>query len=224
MRLLIAEDDTKLLKSLKHIFEGNKYTVDAVSNGGDALDYAQNGEYDGIILDIMMPVLDGIEVLKKLRQSGNTVPIMMLTAKTEVYQRVEGLDSGADDYLPKPFATAELLARVRAMLRRKDVFSPEILEFCGVTLNCSAYTLSYQGKNVLLGGKEFQIAEALMANPEFIITSDTLINKVWGWNTDIDISVIWVYVSNLRKKLSEIGAPIEIKFVRGAGYRMEAAL
>ncbi len=223
MRLLIAEDDTKLLKSLKHIFESNKYSVDAVSNGTDAFDYAASGEYDGIILDIMMPGMDGVEVLKKLRTSGIKTPVLFLTARVEVYQRIEGLDAGADDYLPKPFSTDELLARVRAMLRRKDNYSPDTLGVFGLTLNRSTYELSYGSMSTPLSGREFQITEMLMSRPGFIITSDELITHIWGWDSDVDISVVWVHISNVRKKLSAMGAPVEIRFIRGAGYKLEAS-
>ncbi len=223
MRLLIAEDDTKLLKSLKHIFELDKYTVDAVSNGIDAYDYAVSGEYDGIVLDIMMPGIDGLEVLRRIRAKGISTPVLFLTAKTEIYQRVEGLDAGADDYLPKPFSTQELLARVRAMLRRKDNFTPSVATLGGLVLNRSAYELSYNGKICSLSGRELQIMEMLMERPDFVIASDELITHVWGWDSEVDVSVIWVHISNIRKKLAAIHAPVEIRFIRGAGYRLEAA-
>ncbi len=222
MRLLIAEDDTKLLKSLKHIFESNKYMVDAVSNGIDAQAYAETGEYDGIVLDIMMPGMDGTTVLRKIRAKGISTPVLFLTAKTEVYQRVEGLDAGADDYLPKPFSTQELLARVRAMLRRRDNYAPEIIEVNGLTLNRSTYELSFAAQACSLSGREFQIMEMLMGRPCFIVTSNEFLSHVWGWNSEVDVSVIWVHISNIRKKLAAMQAPIEIKFVRGAGYKLEA--
>ncbi len=221
MRLLIAEDDTKLLKSLKHIFESNKYMVDAVSNGIDAYDFAATDEYDGIVLDIMMPGMDGVEVLRKLRTKGISTPVLFLTAKTEVYQRVEGLDAGADDYLPKPFSTQELLARVRAMLRRKDNYAPEVIEVNGLILNRSTYELSFANKITSLSGREFQIMEMLMQRPNFIVTSEEFLSHVWGWNSEVDVSVIWVHISNIRKKLTAMNAPIEIRFVRGAGYKLE---
>ncbi len=221
MRLLVAEDDTKLLKSLKHIFESNKYVVDAVANGIDAYDYAETDEYDGIILDIMMPGIDGVEVLKKIRAKGISTPVLFLTAKTEVYQRVEGLDAGADDYLPKPFSTQELLARVRAMLRRKDNYAPEIIEVNGLTLNRSTYELSFADETSSLSGREFQIMEMLMQRPNFVVTSDEFLSHVWGWNSEVDVSVIWVHISNIRKKLTSMNAPVEIRFVRGAGYKLE---
>ncbi len=223
MRLLIAEDDPKLLKSLKHIFQGNKYIVDAVSNGTDALAYAETEEYDGLVLDIMMPGLDGVEVLKRLRSRGVSTPALFLTAKTEVYQRVEGLDAGADDYLPKPFSTAELLARVRAMLRRKDNYTPDLLHAGELVLNRSTYELLYSGQAQALSGREFQIMEILMQRPNFIVTVDELLSHVWGWDSEVDVSVVWVHISNIRKKLTALGAPVTIRFVRSAGYILEKA-
>ncbi|WP_040196745.1 response regulator transcription factor [Candidatus Soleaferrea massiliensis] len=221
MRLLIAEDDTRLLKSLKHIFESNQYMVDAVSNGIDALTYAESEEYDGLIFDIMMPGLDGIDVLKRLRENGVSTPALFLTAKTEIYQRVEGLDAGADDYLPKPFSTPELLARVRAMLRRRDNYAPDLCKFRGLTLNRSTYELQFENEKIALSGREYQIMEMLMERPNFVIPIDDFISHVWGWESDVDVSVIWVHISNIRKKLVSIKAKVEIRFIRGAGYKLE---
>lgn len=221
MRLLIAEDDPKLLKSLKHIFESQKYLVDAVSNGTDALAYAETEEYDGLVLDIMMPGMDGVEVLKKLRGQNISTPALFLTAKTEIYQRIEGLDAGADDYLPKPFSTGELLARVRAMLRRKENYTPDLLSFHNLALNRSTYELIYNEKTVSLSGREFQIMEILMQRPSFIVTIDEFMSHVWGLDSDVDISVVWVHISNIRKKLAAMGAPIEIRYIKGAGYILE---
>ena len=224
MRLLIAEDDPKLLKSLVHIFETNHYVVDGVSDGSLAFDYASSGEYDGLVLDIMMPGMDGINLLKKLRKDGITTPALFLTAKTETYQKIEGLDAGADDYLPKPFATGELLARVRAMLRRKDNFVPDLLRFGDLTLNRSTYEIAYNGIAQSLSGKEFQVMEILMQQPGMIVTAEQLITHIWGWETDVDTSVIWVHISNIRKKLDILSAPVAIRFVRNAGYILEATL
>lgn len=224
MRLLIAEDDPKLLKSLVHIFETNHYVVDGVSDGSLAFDYASSGEYDGLVLDIMMPGIDGINLLKKLRKDGVTTPALFLTAKTETYQKIEGLDAGADDYLPKPFATGELLARVRAMLRRKDNFVPDLLHFGDLTLNRSTYEIAYNGIAQSLSGKEFQVMEILMQQPGIIVTAEQLITHIWGWETDVDTSVIWVHISNIRKKLDILSAPVAIRFVRNAGYILEATL
>lgn len=221
MRILIAEDDPRLLKSLVHILELNKFAVDGVSNGIDALDYAATGEYDGLVLDIMMPGLDGLQVLRKLRSKGITTPALFLTARTEVSQRVEGLDAGADDYLPKPFSTDELLARVRAMLRRRDSFVPDLLAFHGVTLNRSTYELSCNGRVQTLRGKEFQVTEMLMSSPHVILSTEQLITHIWGWDTGVDTSVVWVHISNLRKKLTALDAPVRIRFLRGAGYILE---
>lgn len=222
MRLLVAEDDPKLLKSLLYLLESNRYLTDGVSNGNDALEYALSGEYDGLILDIMMPGMDGIEVLRELRRRGISTPALFLTAKTEVYQRVEGLDAGADDYLPKPFSTPELLARIRAMLRRKENYSPDLLPFEGLTLNRSTYELTYGGKSVSLSGKEFQIMEMLMERPKIVVTIDQMMSHIWSWNSESDISVVWVHVSNIRKKLASLKVPYEIRFVRNAGYLLES--
>ena len=221
MRILIAEDDPKLLKSLVHIFELNHYSVDGLDNGTDAFDYACSGEYDGLVLDIMMPGMDGVTLLKKLRAKGITAPALFLTARTEIDQRIEGLDAGADDYLPKPFSTGELLARVRAMLRRKDNFTPDLLCFGALSLNCSTYELVYADKSQALSGKEFQVMEMLMQNTGIIITAEQLITHIWGWDTNVDTSVVWVHISNIRKKLDILGVPVSIKFVRNAGYILE---
>lgn len=224
MRILIAEDDPKLRKSLVHIFEMNHYVADGVANGTDALEYAATGEYDGLVLDIMMPGMDGIQVLQRLRRQGITTPALFLTARTEVYQRVEGLDAGADDYLPKPFSTPELLARVRAMLRRKENFTPDLLTFGHLQLNRSTYELTCGGKNQPLSGKEFQVMEMLMLAPGQILSTEQFLTHIWGWDTSVDTSVVWVHVSNIRKKLDAIGAAVRIRFVRNAGYVLEEAV
>lgn len=224
MRILVAEDDPRLLKSLLHILNMHQFSADGVLNGTDALGYAQSGEYDGLILDIMMPGLDGIQVLKKLRLAGITTPALFLTARTEVSQRVEGLDAGADDYLAKPFSTSELLARVRAMLRRKDTYTPQLLEVGGFVLNCSTHEISFDSRTQSLSGKEFQVLEMLMQNPRMILTTDQFLTRIWGWETRVDTSVVWVHISNLRKKIDALGAPIKIRFVRGAGYLLEEKL
>ncbi|MGN0629019.1 MAG: response regulator transcription factor [Oscillospiraceae bacterium] len=221
MRLLIAEDDPRLLKTLIHIFESNKFIVDGVSNGGDALAFAQSEEYDGLVLDIMMPCMDGIEVLSQLRKMNVTTPALFLTARAEISQRVEGLDAGADDYLPKPFAASELLARVRAMLRRKDNYVPDLLSFGGAVLNRTTYQFIYDGNSAGLCGKEFQILEMLMQSPKAVIPTERFLTHIWGWDSDADPSVVWVHISNLRRKIGAVGAPLEIRFARGAGYVLE---
>lgn len=224
MRLLIAEDNPKLLKSLLHIFHNNGFTADGVSNGIDALAYAQSKEYDGLILDIMIPGMDGIEVLKTLRSQNITTPTLFLTARTEVEQRVEGLDAGADDYLPKPFQISELMARVRAMLRRKDTYTPDLLTFHEVILNRSTYQLSYHGEIQNLSGKEFQLMEILMENPNIIIPTEHFMTHIWGWNANVDVGAVWVHISNLRKKITALHAPIEVRFVRNAGYTLKKTI
>ena len=221
MRLLIAEDDPRLLKTLVHFFEINHYLVDGVADGADALEYAMSGEYDGLVLDIMMPEMDGVTVLRKLRQSGITTPALFLSARTEVYQRVEGLEAGADDYLPKPFSTSELLARVRAMLRRKDNYTPDVLHFGDLTLNRSTYELSADERAVSLSGKEFQIFEMLIERPNILLSTEQMITHIWGWDASVDTSVVWVHISNIRKKLESINSSVRIKFLRGAGYMLE---
>ena len=221
MRLLVAEDDPKLLKTLVHLFELNNYIVDGVDNGKDAFEYASTNEYDGLIFDIMMPYMDGVTVLKKLRENNITTPTLFLTAKTEIYQRVEGLDAGADDYLAKPFSTQELLARIRAMLRRKDNFIPDILSYNNVQLNRSTYELCYNNKTQPLSGKEFQVMEMLMQKKSIITSTEQFIVHIWGWDSNVDTSVIWVHISNIRKKIEALNAPINIKFIRNAGYILE---
>ena len=221
MRLLVAEDDPKLLKSLIHIFESNRFSADGVSNGEDALVYGRSREYDGLVLDIMMPGADGLQVLQTLRREGITTPALFLTARTEIAQRVEGLDAGADDYLPKPFSTAELLARVRAMLRRKDTYLPDLLALGPVALDRSTYQLTFQDQIQSLSGKEFQILVMMMEAPGAILPTERIITHLWGWDTNVDTSVVWVHISNLRKKIAALGAPLEIRFVRNAGYVLE---
>ena len=224
MRILIAEDDPKLLKSLVHIFKMNHYLVDGTDNGNDAFDFACSNEYDGLVLDIMMPGMDGISVLKAIREKGITTPALFLTARTEVDQRIEGLDAGADDYLPKPFSTAELLARVRAMLRRKDNFTPDVLTVGALTLNRSTYELCFGNNRLSLSGKEFQVIEILMQRPNMLVPTEQFMTHIWGWETSVDTSVVWVHISNIRKKLDALGAPIRIRFVRNAGYVLEESV
>lgn len=221
MRILIAEDDPKLLKSLIHIFRNNRYITDGVSNGADAFNYAATGEYDGIVMDIMMPEKDGLMVLRELREQNITTPVLLLTARTEIPQRIEGLDAGADDYLPKPFAAAELMARVRAMLRRKSNYTPDILSVGSTVLDRGTLEVSCREKTASLSAREFQILEIMMQNPRVIIPAEQLMTHIWGWDSNVDMGVIWVHISNLRKKIGTINAPITIKFIRNAGYMLE---
>lgn len=223
MRLLIAEDNKDISKALVTIFEKNSYCVDAVYNGNDALDYAISGNYDGIILDIMMPGYSGIEVLKILRRNKNSTPILMLTAKSELDDCVLGLDAGADDYLPKPFAISELLSRVRAMLRRRSDYQPDIVELNGVELNKGTLEIAYNKNSVCLVTREFQVFEMLIENAEQIVTTDKLMEHIWGWDSDVEVNIVWVTISNIRKKLQSINAPVIIRAVRGIGYLLEAS-
>ncbi len=218
MKLLLADDEKELSNALVAILKHSNYTVDAVYNGTDAYDYATAGDYDGIILDIMMPGMDGMEVLKKLREKGISTPVLFLTAKTEVDDRIKGLDLGADDYLPKPFDMGELLARVRAMLRRKEDFAPANLSCGNLTLDRAGYELATPGHDKIhLAGREFQMMEMLMTSPGRIISVDTFMDHIWA-DGEADVNVVWVYISNLRKKLASLDATCEIKASRGVGY------
>jgi len=222
MKILIAEDEPKLLKTLVHILELNKYIVDGVSNGEDAYNYAMTNAYDGLILDIMMPIMDGIEVLKKLRQNNINTPTLFLTAKTEVYQKIEGLDAGADDYLSKPFYTQELLARVRAMLRRKENYTPNIITLNNIQLNPFTLEIINGNRKQVLSTKEYQLLELMFKQPNRVMSTEYFITQIWGWDADVDTSVVWVHISNIRKKLEAIEAKLIIKFIRNAGYIIEA--
>ena len=221
MRLLLAEDEKELSKALVAILKHNHYSVDAVYNGNDALDYGLAGQYDGMILDIMMPGLDGLEVLAKLREQGIATPVLMLTAKTQVNDRITGLDTGADDYLTKPFAMGELLARLRAMMRRRADFAPNMMHCGNITLNRGNFELSNGEAGFRLGNKEFQMMEMLLLHPGQLISSEQLMERIWGYDSDTEISVVWVYISYLRKKLAALGATVEIKATRGVGYMLE---
>lgn len=223
MKLLYAEDEKSMSEAVTDILEYHNYIVDTVYNGKDALDYASNEHYDGIILDIMMPELSGIEVLQKLRKSGNRTPILLLTAKAEIEDRIEGLDAGADDYLPKPFNMGELLARVRAMLRRRDEFTPDIIKVGNISLNMQNYNLSCNGQSFILPKHEYRMMELLMLNQGIYLSTEDLLTKVWGYETDAEIGVVWVYISYLRKRLAALNANVEIKAKRNIGYTLEVA-
>ncbi|NLH01869.1 MAG: response regulator transcription factor [Clostridiales bacterium] len=221
MRLLLAEDEKELSNALVTILKHNNYSVDAVYDGAEALNYLQAENYDGAILDIMMPKVDGITVLKKLREWGSDLPVLMLTAKSEIDDRVLGLDSGADDYLTKPFAVKELLARIRAMTRRQPEVTDNVLKFANLRLNRSTYELSTEHGRFRLANKEFQMMEMLMVNPGILIPTERFMEKIWGYDSDAEINVVWVYVSYLRKKLAAINANAVIKATRGVGYSLE---
>lgn len=223
MRLLLAEDERSLSRAIVTLLERNNFSADAVYNGEDALAYVENGNYDGVILDVMMPKLDGISVLKKLRAQGNPVPVLMLTAKSEVDDKVLGLDCGANDYLTKPFHTRELLARIRAMTRSQADQADCKIKFGNLTLDRSTYELSSPDGNFRLANKEFQMMEMLMANPHRLVSAERFLEKIWGYDSDVEIDVVWVYISYLRKKLSALHADVQIKAQRNAGYALEEA-
>ena len=220
MRILLAEDEQPLAKAIVKILEKNKYSADAVYDGEEALNYIMNGNYDLAVLDIMMPKIDGLTVLRKVRQSGNKVPVIMLTAKSEIEDRVAGLDSGANDYLPKPFDTRELLARIRAATRGNSETSGK-LKFGNVSLDRKTFELSSPTGNFRLTNKEFQLLEYFMANPESVLSTEQLMEKVWGYDSESEINVVWAYISYLRKKLTALGANVQIKASRNAGYCLE---
>ena len=221
MRLLLAEDEQRLSRALVAILERNHYSVDAVFDGEAASEYLSAENYDGVILDIMMPKKDGITVLKELRSQGNQVPVLLLTAKSEIDDRVQGLDAGANDYLPKPFDSRELLARIRAMTRVNSVQASSVLEFGNITLDQTTFVLSSPTGSFRLANKEFQMLEMLMSNPHMLISSERFLGKIWGYDSDAEINVVWVYLSYLRKKLASLKANVQIKATRNAGYSLE---
>ena len=220
MRVLIADDEAGITKALKVILEKNKFTVDAVYNGTDALDYIMGGRYDAIVLDIMMPGLDGLEVLRRARSGGVTTPVLLLTAKSDVSDRVAGLDCGADDYLPKPFATSELVARVRALTRRSERYTHSVLAVGKTTLDSGRYELSCGDARVGLSNREYQLMELLMRNAGQVFSSERIMELIWGFDAEAETDVVWTYISFLRKKLREINADTEIKTIRGVGYAL----
>lgn len=221
MRLLYAEDEPAMSEAVVDILTYHRYHVDAVYDGADALSYARAEQYDGIILDIMMPGMSGLSVLESLRREGNHTPILLLTAKTEVADKIEGLDMGADDYLAKPFAMGELLARIRAMLRRKENFTPDILKCGNLSLNRNNYELSCGGQSFLLPKLEYQLMELLMLNQGIYLSTEELLTRVWGYDTDAEIGTVWVYISYLRKRMAALGADVVIKAKRNIGYTLE---
>ncbi len=221
MRLLLAEDEKELSNALVTVLKHNNYSVDAVHNGQDALDYLETENYDGAILDIMMPKMDGLTVLKTIRSHENSVPVLLLTAKSEIDDRVEGLDCGADDYLTKPFSMKELLARIRAMTRRKTDTTDSVLKYSDIELDRSTYQLSSKGKELRLASKEYQMLEMLMVNPGQIISANQFMDRIWGYDSEAEMNVVWVYISYLRKKLASIDSSVQIKATRGLGYSLE---
>lgn len=220
MRVLLAEDEKALSRVLVSIFEKNNYSVDPVYDGEDALAYLQSENYDVAVLDIMMPKMDGITVLRKLRESGNNLPVLMLTAKSEVEDKVLGLDSGANDYLAKPFDTKELLARIRAITRSR-VVADNKLRMGNIALDRATFELSSPFGSFRLANKEFQMMEMLLSNPRNVVATERFLERIWGFDTDVEVNVVWVYISYLRKKLDALSADVAIKASRNAGYSLE---
>ncbi len=222
MRILIAEDEVHLAEAVSQILKKNNYSVDMVHDGRSGLDYAQSGIYDLLLLDIMMPEMDGITVLKKLRSEGNHTPVILLTAKGELSDKVTGLDYGADDYIAKPFATEELLARIRAALRRKGEVVPEDgLKFGDMELNTTQLKLSVQGKAIKLNLKENELLELLITRKQAITSKEQIIEKLWGFDSEVEYNNVEVYISFLRKKLTFLNSTVRINTIRGVGYVLE---
>ncbi len=221
MRVLIAEDERELAKALKFLLEKNKFSVDTVRDGAEALEHFYGAAYDVVVLDIMMPKVDGMEVLSRIRRSGSAVPVLMLTARAEIEDRVAGLEAGADDYLPKPFASREFIARVKALSRRNAGYADCVLHFGDAVLDCNRYELGCGGQSLRLNNKEFQLAELFFRHPHFVFSTNHLMDKVWGQDCEAGIDVVWTYIGFVRKKLRQLGSGVEIKTVRGAGYSLE---
>lgn len=220
MRLLLAEDERSLSRAIVKILEKNHYSVDAVYNGEDALAFLDGQNYDAVILDLMMPKADGISVLKKMRAQGNSTPVMILTAKAEIDDKVLGLDSGANDYLTKPFDTKELLARLRAMTRNQQMIDSKLC-VGNITLDRATFELSSPDGSFRLANKEYQMMETLMLNPQNLVSTERFMEKIWGYDAEAEINVVWVYISYLRKKLAALNANVHIKASRNAGYTLE---
>ena len=221
MRILLAEDERSLSRAVVALLERSNYAVDPVYDGLEALEYLASGNYDALILDIMMPKLDGLSVLKQLRAQGNPIPVLILTAKAEIDDKVEGLDSGANDYLTKPFSTRELLARLRAITRTQTNQVTSKLGFGNVTLDQTSFELSSPSGSFRLANKEYQMMELLMRNPGQTISTERFLEKIWGYDTEAALNVVWVYISYLRKKLTALNANIQIRASRNVGYRLE---
>lgn len=220
MKLLYAEDERDISSAIVKVLEKNNYIVDAVYDGEEALHYLECGKYDGVLLDIMMPKVDGITVVKEMRKRGDNTPVLMLTAKTEIDDKVLGLDAGADDYLTKPFSLKEMLARIRALTRRKNSTLSSFS--CGnIVLNPKTYELLTPSNKIRLSSKEYQVMEILVNNPNALVSTESLMEKVWGYDSDAEINVVWVYISALRKKLASVNANLTINAVRGLGYKLE---
>ena len=221
MRVLIAEDEVATAKAIKLLLEKAKFTVDIVHNGNDAWDYISAGTYEVIVLDIMMPGMSGLDVLSLIRKNHIATPVLMLTAKAEIEDRVAGLEAGADDYLPKPFATKELIARVRALGRRSETYSDSLQSVGNLILDSNRYEMRVGDRGVNLTNKEFQLMELFILHPGYVFSTEHLMEKIWGYDTESDIDVVWTHIGYVRKKLRSLNANIEIKTIRGVGYALE---
>ena len=221
MKILVVDDEVKLADALGELFRNNKFITDVVYDGEDGYFYAKKGDYDVVVLDVMLPKMDGFEVVQRLRQNKINVPVLMLTAKDDVNNRVKGLDCGADDYLTKPFASEELLARVRALTRRRTDMVYDEFTYCDITLDTSNYTLKCGSKVVSLGAKEYEIMRLLLSNPTQVISKETIISKVWGLDSDITENNVEAYMSFLRKKLAFLESNVTISIKRMLGYYLE---
>ena len=223
MRVLIAEDETSTARALKVLLERSMFSVDIAHDGNEAWDSICANSYEVVVLDIMMPGLDGLQVLKLMRENHMTTPVLLLTAKAEVEDRVAGLNAGADDYLPKPFATSELIARVKALSRRNDAYTENVKRIGNLTVDCNKFELSVNGKVERLNNKEFQLMELFAMHPGFVFSTEHLYEKIWGLDAMSDISVVWTHIGFIRKKLRNLGADVEIQTIRGAGYSLAVA-
>ena len=221
MRILLAEDERSLSRALVALLKRSNYSADAVYDGEEALAYLEGGNYDALILDIMMPKVDGLTVLRRLREQGNPIPVLLLTAKSEVSDKVLGLDTGANDYLTKPFSTQELMARIRAMTRTQTGQVSSRITFGNITLDQATFELSSPTGSFRLANKEYQMMELLMCNPRQLIPTERFLERIWGYDSDVELNVVWVYISYLRKKLTALHADIQIKVTRNAGYSLE---
>ncbi|MCQ2460870.1 MAG: response regulator transcription factor [Clostridia bacterium] len=221
MRVLIVEDEVRLAEALGEIMKGQRYTVDIVNDGEDGYDYAMSDVYDVIVMDVMLPKMNGFDIVRKMREEKNQTPVIMLTAKDDTADKIKGLDCGADDYLTKPFVPGELLARIRAISRRQGEVVMDELLFEDLVLNLSNYTVSCGKNSINLGPKEFDILKILMSNPNIIVSKEDLLVKVWGALSDAEDNNVEVYISFLRKKLAHIKSKTVIATVRKVGYRLE---
>ena len=219
--ILICDDEPDIVSALKIYLTGDEYQLFEAYNGRQALETVESNEIHLVLLDIMMPGKDGIQVLKTARAEGVTTPALFLTAKAEVADRVAGLDAGADDYLPKPFAASEFLARVRALVRRSSVYAPALLTVGNTTLDGDQYMLKAPADSVRLNNKEYQLTELFFRHPRQVFSSAHLFEKIWGLDSQAEMDVVWTYISFLRRKLKQIGADVEIRTIRGAGYALE---